>query len=250
MGNIIMFDATDVGQIPAGPAAVAGYVDGRWVTAPVLAHRFPHARLLTIATSPAHDADCLDIEGGDAAPADAAGWFTRQRGRGAARPCLYASVGLMQAEVIPVLQAASIERPLVRLWTAHYAGLHVCAHDTCGELSIPADGTQWTDFAFGRPVDQSLLLADFFDTPPAPKPDPVPAWQEAMMQALPVVRPGDTGDVVRTVQGLCVARGHQIAVDGDFGNATHEAVLAVQAAAHIAQDGTVGPETWPPLAGV
>lgn len=258
--TIIMFDSVSVSQIPVGPAAVAGYIDGEYVTAPLLTARFPHARILTIATSPEHDAEALDVETGDAGPEDVPGWHGRQRKRGADRPCLYASVDLMQTRVIPVLKAAGIPRTEVRLWTAHYAGKHICAHDTCGELAIPADGTQWTDAAFGRDLDQSLLVAGFFAVPapapakppPAPVPAraPVPAWQEAMMQALPEVKLGDSGEHVRTVQGLCVARGHQITVDGSFGPATHEAVVAVQAAAHVAQDGVVGPATWAPLAGV
>ena len=87
----------------------------------------------------------------------------------------YASVDLMQAEVIPVLQAAGIPRADVRLWTAHHAGKHICGPLTCGEISTDADGTQWTDQAFGRDLDQSLLLADFFGTP-----KPAPAKKEAV----------------------------------------------------------------------
>jgi hypothetical protein len=255
VSGIIMFDAIDIAQIPVGPAAVGAYVDGRWPTAAAAAARFPHARILTIAASPEHDAEALDIEIGDATPADAPAWHERQRKRGVQRPCLYASAGLMQAGVIPALQAAGIPRAEVRLWSAHFAGRHICGPSTCGELSIDADGTQWTDMAFGRDLDQSLLLADFFTATapkpgPSPAPDPVPAWQEAMLNALPVVKLGDTGDVVRTVQGLCIARGHQITCDGDFGPATASAVAEIQHARGLAADSVVGPVTWPALAGV
>lgn len=119
--------------------------------------------------------------------------------------------------------------------------------------------TQWVSFA-GFDLDLAEPSLPFWDTqagppeppakPAAPASPPVPAWQEAMMRALPQVRLGDSGEHVRTVQGLCIARGHQVAVDGDFGPATHEAVAAVQAAARIAQDGVVGEATWPALAGV
>jgi hypothetical protein len=252
--NLIMFDAIDLAQIPVGPAAAAGYVDGAWPTYAQLAARHPHARLLSIAVSAAHDADCLDIETGDATPADAVLWWERQRGRGTARPCLYASASVMEASLVPLVRSGAIARPLVRLWSAHYSGQHICGPRSCGGVSIDADGCQWTDRAWGRDLDESLLVADFFAAPaapgPKPAPSPVPAWQEAMMNALPVVKLGDTGEAVRTVQGLCIARGHQVTVDGDFGPATHEAVTAVQAAARIAQDGSVGPATWPALAGV
>ena len=175
--TIIMFDAVDISQIPAGPPAVAGYVDGEYRTVPALAARFPHALILTIATSAAHDADCLDVENGDARPADAPAWCRRQLARGAARPCLYASADVMDRQLIPELQKAGIPRGAVRLWTAHYAGRHICSPGTCSELSTQADGTQWTDRAFGRNLDQSLLLAGFFAAPaaaPAPAPQPQP----------------------------------------------------------------------------
>ncbi|HEV2370934.1 MAG TPA: peptidoglycan-binding domain-containing protein [Streptosporangiaceae bacterium] len=257
MSTIIMFDATDLAQIPVGPAAAAGYVDGRWPTYAALAARFPHARLLSIAVSAEHDADCLDVETGDAAPADVPGWYARQRGRGIERPCLYASAGLMQSGVIPALRIAGIPRAAVRLWTAHYAGRHICGPASCGELGIDADGTQHTDRAYGRDLDQSLLLADFFAVPapqpapvpqPVPSPAPVPDWQEVMLQALPEVRQGDTGDHVRTVQGLLIARGHQVTVDGDFGPATHDAVAAAQHDHGVPADSVVGPVTWAVLA--
>lgn len=171
-----MYDAIEIGQIPAGPPAVAGYVDGRWPTAAALEARFPHAHLLTIATNPEHDADCLDIETGDAVPADAPGWLRRQQARGIQRPCLYASVSLMQSAVRPELTEAGIARAAVRIWTAHYSGLHICGASSCGELGFDADGTQWSDQAFGRDLDQSALVASFFAatavtvTKPVPKP--------------------------------------------------------------------------------
>lgn len=40
---------------------------------------------------------------------------------------------------------------------------------SCGAVSIAVDGCQWTDRSFGRDLDESLLLADFFGTAkPAP----------------------------------------------------------------------------------
>jgi len=252
--EIVMFDAVDISQIPAGPAAVAGYVDGAYQTAPALAARFPHAKLLTIAVIPAHDAEGLDVETGDAAPEDAPGWTRRQEARKVQRPCLYASVEPMQAQVIPVLKAAGITRASVRLWTAHYAGKHICGPSSCGELSTDADGTQWTDQAFGRSLDQSLLLADFFAVPPAPSPQPppVPAWQEAIMNALPVLSEGsdDTHlphEYVRRVQLIANGIYHatpELVTDGVYGEATRTAVAAIQHAGSITADGVVGSVTW------
>jgi len=182
-GQIAMFDATDITQIPAGAPAVAGYVDGKWATYPRLAAAFPGALLLSVAVLAADDADCLDIETGDAAPADAAGWYGRQKARGAARPCLYADASAMESGVIPAITAAGISRASVRLWSAHYTGTaHICGPASCKAMSIPADGTQWTDQALGRPLDQSLLAADFFGiaVPPGQWLDPQAwTWTEA-----------------------------------------------------------------------
>lgn len=102
-------------------------------------------------------------------------------------------------------------------------------------------------------VASSAWLAEVTGSIPAPAPAPSPApsnWQEAMMQQLPEVSQGATGAYVRSVQGLCTARGHTATVDGVFGPLTKAAVEAVQAGAHIGVDGVVGPQTWPALLGV
>jgi len=82
---------------------------------------------------------------------------------------------------------------------------------------------------------------------PPPKP---PTWQEAMMQKLPIVKQGDTGPAVRTIQGLCGARGWPVKIDGIFGHDTHNAVHLVQGHAGLTTDGVVGPQTWPALMGI
>ena len=244
-----MYDSVDVAQIPDSAMAAAGYVNGRYANIAELRDRFPGARILSIAVTADADADCLDIERFDAVPGDAPGWYARQKARGVARPCLYASASLMQSAVLPVLEAAGIPRSEVRLWSAHYgAGQHRCGPASCRLMSIEADGTQFDDRALGRDLDQSLLVADFFGA--VPQPDPVPAWQEAIMNALPVLRQGATGADVRTVQALCVARGHATKVDGAFGPATALSVSAVQRNHGLAADQIVGPLTWKALLAV
>jgi peptidoglycan hydrolase-like protein with peptidoglycan-binding domain len=98
----------------------------------------------------------------------------------------------------------------------------------------------------GRVLDQSLLLDDFFGTPPAPAAN----WTETIMQQLPELRQGATGTFVRTVQFQLGERGHKVTVDGSFGPATLAAVKALQSAARIGADGVVGPVTWGTLFGV
>lgn len=70
------------------------------------------------------------------------------------------------------------------------------------------------------------------------------------MQALPLVRHGDSGENVRTVQGGLNARHYSVAIDGVFGPVTSEAVKHLQAARHLSADGVVGPKTWAALMGV
>jgi hypothetical protein len=152
--------------------ALAGYVDGFWPTYTVL-DRFapPGIDLLSIAVFPQDNADCLDVETGDATNGQAPPWFARQVARGAAKPCLYTSAGNAQA-LINVMAAAGHTRSSYRLWSAHYqAGEHICRPGGCGFPQ--ADGTQWADTVNGLSVDQSLLSASFFAAdPPGPSVDP------------------------------------------------------------------------------
>jgi hypothetical protein len=168
--GIVLWDSIANDQFPADPEAVAGYVDGSIGNQPNagwLARNFPDAKQLPIALHPADDAPCLDVENGAARPGDIPGWHSRQVKRGVQRPVVYASAWNMRAQVLPVLAGARIERASVRLWAAHYAGRHICGPSSCRALPVDADGTQWSDNALGRNLDESLLLPSFFGELPA-----------------------------------------------------------------------------------
>ena len=68
-----------------------------------------------------------------------------------------------------------------------------------------------------------------------------------------VVAPGDTGEEVRVIQYLLSVVSEfysnvpPVAVDGIYGPATRQAVLAVQQMAGLPQDGVVGEQTWQAL---
>jgi hypothetical protein len=162
---LTMYDSTDVGQIPKTAAAVAGYVNGRWPTYPTLKELFPKALVLSIAVTASADADCLDIEKGDAEVWQAPHWWRRQKKRGLALPVFYTS--LSQAEgLIAELNRAGIRRDQYRLWTAHYTGSpHLCAASCGFGLATFADATQYTDKALGKVLDASWCSSQFF-TPP------------------------------------------------------------------------------------
>ncbi len=177
-----MYDSIDVSAIPANADIIAGYVDGHWPTVSALRARFPHARILAIAVFASDDADCLDVETGDATPGQAPGWVARQRARGVYRPVLYSSVSGVAA-LLGVLAAAGITRDQVRLWGAHYTmTAHICGPSSCAYPTLLAecDGTQFTDRSHGRSLDESLLAPTFFDGPPAPRHTPAPQGDNDM----------------------------------------------------------------------
>ena len=66
--------------------------------------------------------------------------------------------------------------------------------------------------------------------------DPIQPW--------PIVRRGDQGHPVITLQELLRAHGQHIAADGVFGPATEAGVKALQRASGLDDDGIVGPHTW------
>ncbi len=63
----------------------------------------------------------------------------------------------------------------------------------------------------------------------------------------PLVRDGNQGTNVRTVQHLVTHHGHTTAVDGIFGPNTEREVRNFQQAEGLAVDGIVGPNTWAEL---
>ncbi|MCX4779934.1 peptidoglycan recognition protein family protein [Streptomyces sp. NBC_01264] len=60
----------------------------------------------------------------------------------------------------------------------------------------------------------------------------------------PVLRSGDNGERVRTLQQLLIGRGAGLTADGAFGPATDAAVRDFQAAGRATADGIAGPQTW------
>jgi peptidoglycan hydrolase-like protein with peptidoglycan-binding domain len=261
---LVMYDSIDPAQIPADAVAAAGYVNGSWPDYDTIRARFPNANVLSVAVTSDANADCLDIETGDATPADAAGWFERQKAAGVTRPCLYADASTMASDVVPILEASGIDRASVRLWSAHYTyEAHICGPGSCGAVSIDMDGTQFTDAAAGAAgdLDESLLLTSFFDGQPAPAPapvpSPVPAWQETLMNTLPTLQLGAQDQagqvefvhraqaltaVIGAITGLPSAKG--LKLDGGFGGKTQAAILAVQTHFGITADGIIGEQTW------
>lgn len=78
-----MYDGISPLRLPTGGDLVAGYDDGRYPDATALANRFPGTRVVRITTNPADTiGDVLDVERGDATPADVPGWLVARRAAG------------------------------------------------------------------------------------------------------------------------------------------------------------------------
>jgi peptidoglycan hydrolase-like protein with peptidoglycan-binding domain len=57
------------------------------------------------------------------------------------------------------------------------------------------------------------------------------------------LKPGDTGEQVKTLQHALTALGYPVTADGDYGPATQAAVVKFQTAKGLTPDGVVGPVT-------
>jgi len=168
--SLVMYDDVRADLIPVDALYAAYYVNGRYANYTAVRRRLPNARhLLSIAVTAGADAECLDIETGDARPDQAPAWVKRQLARGVWRPVCYANRSTMPA-VIAALRKAGIRRNQVRLWVADYTFRSHFPVLRWGLVPTQADGCQWTDRSHNRSLDQSVLRDDFFAIPaPAPK---------------------------------------------------------------------------------
>ena len=115
------------------------------------------------------------------------------------------------------------------------------------------DYARWAETA-QTPVDGKEGEVTIIIDPPAEETegDAKPA-AKPLVTGLPVLRKGDTGEVVRAAQLLLIGRGFRCGpwgADGDFGWATYGALYQFQRARRLAVDGVLGPESWSGLLGL
>lgn len=126
-----MFDDISADGVPTGGDLYAGYDDGHWPDADALAARFPGIRVVRITVFPSdNQGDVLDVELGDATPAQAPDWLRRRRAAGA-WPTLYVNLSNWSAAASAVA-AAGLEQP--PYWVAYYPTVL-----PSGVPSIPSD---------------------------------------------------------------------------------------------------------------
>jgi peptidoglycan hydrolase-like protein with peptidoglycan-binding domain len=73
------------------------------------------------------------------------------------------------------------------------------------------------------------------------------SMEPALLQNLPTLRFGDSGNAVRVLQRLLSSNGYPVRIDGNFGALTETAVKAFQSQQNLLVDGIVGPKTWQKL---
>lgn len=151
-----MYDGVTVANLPTGAPLYAGYVDGRYANVTALRKRFPKARIVEIAVLASTDAgQVLDVETGDATPAQAPGWVASRRHAGV-DPTVYCNSSTWPA-VRAAIRNAGIAEP--HYWIAQYDNKAV----------IPA-GAVAKQFQNNPGWDKSVV-ADYW---PGIDPKPVP----------------------------------------------------------------------------
>lgn len=120
-------------------------------------------------------------------------------------------------------------------------GYHYVAYDD--PKIIGAGRPNWDGW---EPGDSS---SDNDDTTPTPEPEPQPI-EETVTVELPVLKVGDTGGEVLSIQamlrefGFTDDDGDTIAIDGIFGERTKQAVMSYQRERNLEVCGIVNYETW------
>lgn len=153
----LLFDTITPEVIPKDAFAVAGYTSGQWPTYEYVKDHFPHAYRLAICVNAQHDGHYLDVETGDATPAEAPGWLLRQAKRGVGRPVLYAN-GSTWPVLSMELRRAGISRNAYRAIIADPRGLVVAAQ----RLDEGFDGCQFDWQYLGLNLDATLCKPGFF----------------------------------------------------------------------------------------
>jgi hypothetical protein len=114
----LMYDSITASDIPGTSTMVAGYVDGGFKWSDADWARFPDkvkVRIAALATT--DDGDVLDVENGDATPAQAPGWVARRRAATGTEKTVYCNLSNVQA-IRDAFAADGVPMPL--LWLAHY----------------------------------------------------------------------------------------------------------------------------------
>lgn len=171
-----MYDSIEASSIPKDATMMAGYINGHWPSYNPMRILHPTARVLSISVDPGQLADALDVENGDATPAQSVTWARAKRNRGDT-PIIYCS-----ASAWPTVIKAHQGQIQPLWWIAHYDG----------DPAIPV-GAIGKQYQSTGPWDLSAML----DYIPGIDPIPAPPVEDDMPGSfLPVIEndttaPGD-----------------------------------------------------------
>lgn len=172
------YDAITPSNIRADAQVVCGYVDGRYAWTASDWARFPHASKGRIAVfASTNDGNILDVEPGNATPAQAPGWVQRRRAAGI-DPTVYCSLSDWPA-VKAAFDTDKVAQP--HYWIAAYPGNGANLYP--GSVAHQYESLSTVDIS---------VVADYWpgvDPKPAPAPAPAPAPKPAPAPA-PVPGPG------------------------------------------------------------
>lgn len=151
--------------VPEDCIAVAGYVSGEFASYERLVHMYyPHKHIVSIATNAGFNAEFLDVERGDATPADVGPWLRRMREKGLYRPGIYCQESTMPA-VKAEIDRLGLKREEYRLWVAAWS---MSPTDRPSSVKDGYDAWQFYGTTTG-PWDYSILADNFFPDPKAKK---------------------------------------------------------------------------------
>jgi hypothetical protein len=183
----LMFDSISPSGIPASAVMVAGYLDGVYANIPEMRARFPHATVVPVAVSasyPAARGVVLDVETGDATPAQAVAWCRAYAGSNSDLTVYCDSSTWPQVRA--AFQSAGVSEP--QYWIAAYDG----------DPSIPA-GAVAKQYANNDSYDTSSVVAYWPGVDPIPEADmPLNAADEAAIKTI-------VTDAIQENRGVAVA---------------------------------------------
>lgn len=160
----LQYDSVSVGNIPHDAKAAAFYVDGKFANEAAVKAQAPKARYTSIAVFASGEADCLDIEPGNATIAEAAGWYRKMRElRPKRKPIFYCGAASAD-ELVGALLTSGIKRSQYILWTAHYGtGKHFCGEGSCpyAKSAGKVDSTQFT--TNNETLDESTCRPSYWE---------------------------------------------------------------------------------------
>lgn len=175
-----MADSVTPSNLPAGFDLYGGYDDGHYNNIAAIKSRYPTKTAIAFTVFPSDNfGDCLDVESGDATPAQAPAWTQMRRKAGHGGPLNYCSWAALDS-LIAAYHAANV--PLPGIVIAGYPAPDGDAIPVVPGVNIVAH--QWIDHG---PYDESIVV-DYLpgiDPPPNSQPTIVPEDLFAMIASDP-----------------------------------------------------------------